>query len=170
MTMRSALLILPLLLACNDPGTSVAQVEAAQETQAPEVPVQEEFHPDSPFKDLPLRYDGYYREQLDNLLYLVRFFPEGRAVLVNGTTEVEEQLPPMLHRSAEGDPAMGYYNVMVTVEGDSMFFVTRPTRGEISYRGTAPDRTSVRFLRHSHITGVKGVKEYLFIPDRGVSQ
>ncbi len=171
----AAILLLACLSACNGDTPEAIDERTAdttatsQGTSAPQA-TQEEFHPNSPFKDLPLRYDGHYREQIDNLLYLIRFFPEGIAVLVNGTSEVEAQLPPMLRRDALGDPNMGYYNVPVTVEGDSIFFITRPERGELSYRGMAPDSSRVVFLRHSHITGVRNLKEYLFVPDGPASE
>jgi hypothetical protein len=120
---------------------------------------------ESPFKALPLRYDGHYRQEDGGVVYLIRFFPDGRAVLVNGLKDKETELPPLLVHDAVGNPRLGYYNVPVTVEGDSMFFITRPTRGEISYRGKAMDRQRVIFDRLSHINGDRRLKEYLFQPD-----
>ena len=165
-------LLLALALAACTYRSDAPQAQAGGGTDAnpaPAVPGSTapggEFHPNSPFNGLDLRYDGYYREQLENILYLIRFFPEGRVVLVNGTTEVADQLPPMLRRDAVGDPAMGYYNEMVDVRNDSLFFVTKPLRGEISYRGVVASPDKVVLLRHSHITGVQGVKEYTFVPD-----
>ena len=118
-----------------------------------------------PFQDLPLRYDGYYRNDVGQVIYLIRFFPEGRVVLINGTKEVEAELPKFLVRETHDNPGMGLYNVMVDVRGDSLFFMTRPEKGEISYSGSVVDGSLVRFLRHSHITGSKQVMEYIFYPD-----
>jgi hypothetical protein len=104
-------------------------------------------------------------EDVGGILYLIRFFPEGRAVLVNGTTDLQSQLPPLLVRTAKGDPAMGYYNVAVRVDADSLFFTTKPEKGTIDYRGVVVDDSRVRFLRHSHINGTEQLKEYVFQPD-----
>ncbi len=118
-----------------------------------------------PFAGLGLRYDGHYRDARGEVLYLIRFFPEGRAVLVNGIKDVEADLPKFLIRETQGNPSMGLYNVMVDVRKDSMFFVTRPEKGEISYRGKVADASLVRFHRHSHITGKDNEMEYIFYPD-----
>jgi hypothetical protein len=135
----------------------------------PEAPVAPEEAPISeikgPFEGKGLRFDGYYMETCGELLYLVRFFPEGRAVLVNGTSDLREQLPPLLVRDAKGDPTMGWYNVPVTVQGDSLFFTTRPEKGTIDYGGIVVDGSTVRFMRTSNITGTRQLKEYLFQPD-----
>lgn len=118
-----------------------------------------------PFKGLPIRFNGYYRDQRNEAIYLIRFFPEGRAVLINGTTEVEKDLPAFLIRETKGNPAIGLHNVMTRVEGDSIFFTTHPEKGEIDYSGKAMDGSMVRFKRYSHITGARQVMEYIFHPD-----
>jgi hypothetical protein len=112
-----------------------------------------------------LRFDGYYLEVRGGLLYLIRFFPEGKAVLVNGTSDLRDQLPPLLVPTAKGDPAMGYYNVPVELRNDSLFFTTTPEKGTIDYSGTVVNDTLVRFLRHSNINGSEQTKEYVFQPD-----
>lgn len=112
-----------------------------------------------------LRFDGYYMETRGDLLYLLRFFPEGRAVLVNGTSDLRDQLSPLLVRDAKGDPAIGWYNVPVKVDGDSLFFTTRPEKGTIDYAGGVVDGSTVRFLRISNINGTRQLKEYIFQPD-----
>lgn len=119
----------------------------------------------SQLKDLGIRFDGYYREEVGKVVYLIRFFPEGNVVLANATHDIEEQLPPLLVNDAAGDPRTGYYNVPVSIRGDSLFFTTRATRGELSYRGRVLDASRVRFLRHSHINGARHLKEYIFYPD-----
>ena len=112
-----------------------------------------------------LRFDGYYRNQVGDLIYLLRFFPEGRVVTVNGTTQVEKDLPKFLVRETKGNPGLGLHNVPVAVSGDSLVFVTRPEKGEIEYRGAVRSGSMVRFLRHSHITGTRQLMEYVFYPD-----
>lgn len=123
-----------------------------------------------PFLDTPLRFDGYYRNQVGDLIYLIRFFPEGRVVSVNGTTQVEKDLPKYLVKETKGNPALGLYNVPVSVVGDSLMYTTRPEKGEIEYRGVVVSGSMVRLLRHSHITGTKQVMEYIFYPDEGASE
>lgn len=118
-----------------------------------------------PFAGLGLRYDGYYRDSRGDVLYLIRFFPEGRAVLINGTKDVEKDLPLFLTREIRSAPAQGLYNIEVDVRNDSLFFTTQPERGEISYRGKVTSGSTVRLLRHSHINGNERLMEYIFYPD-----
>ena len=118
-----------------------------------------------PLDALGVRYDGYYRNSRGSLLYLVRFFPEGRAVLANGSKDVEAQLVALLKRDAVGDPDIGHYNVPVTLKGDSLFFKTTPRRGTIDYSGVLSDGDSLVLLRISHITGSKELKSYVFKAD-----
>lgn len=124
---------------------------------------------DGPFKDLGVHYDGHYICERGNLRYLIRFFPEGRVVTVNGTREVEADLPKFLTRDTQGNPAMGLYNVNADVRGDSIFFVTRPEKGEISYRGKVTSDSTVQFFRHSHITGKDFDFTYVFRSDASVA-
>ncbi len=121
--------------------------------------------PPSPFAELATRYDGIYRSENGGVVYMLRLFPEGRAVLINGLPQGESELPAMLTRDAEGDPSKGWYNVAVDVEGDSLFFVTTPRRGEISYRGIVTPEGDLSLLRHSHITGKRQVMLYRYLPD-----
>lgn len=123
----------------------------------------------SPFEGLGLRYDGYYRFDRGSLRYLMRFFPEGRVVLVTGAKDVEHTLPDFLTRDTQGNPSIGLHNVMATVRGDSIFFMTRPVRGEISYRGKVMSGSRVFFHRHSHITGEDLDMDLLFYPDKGAA-
>jgi len=123
-----------------------------------------------PFEGMPLRFDGYYRNEIGDILYLIRFFPEGRVVSVNGSRSVEKDLPAYLVRETRGNPSLGLHNVPVSVIGDSLVFITKPEKGEIEYRGTVVSSSMVRFLRHSHINGRKQLMEYIFHPDTVVSQ
>lgn len=119
----------------------------------------------SPFDGLPMRYDGHYREQRNEAVYLMRFFPEGRIVMINGTADVDSTLAGFLVRETQGNPAIGLYNVMPRVVGDSIFFTTRPEKGEIDYAGAFEGKELVRFKRYSHITGARQLMEYEFRPD-----
>lgn len=133
----------------NDPATDATTQQAVK----------------GPLEDTGLRFDGYYRYHVGNLIYLIRFFPEGRVVTVNGTKEVEKDLPAYLIRETRGNPGLGLHNVPVSVVGDSLVFVTRPEKGEIEYRGAVVSDSMVRFLRHSHITGTRQMMEYVFHQD-----
>lgn len=137
--------------------TASTVVEIPQEQNDPE--------PIGVLAGIGLRFDGYYMETRGRLLYLVRFFPDGKAVLVNGTDDLLEQLHPLLVPSAKGDPAMGYYNVPVELRNDSLFFTTTPEKGTIDYEGVVVDDTRVRLLRKSNINGSEQIKEYLFQAD-----
>ena len=87
-------------------------------------------------------------------------------VSVNGTTQVEKDLPQYLIRETKGNPTIGLVQCSDDrVEGDSSVYTTRPEKGEIEYRGNVVNGSMVRFLRHSHITGTKQVMEYIFYPD-----
>lgn len=127
------------------------------------------FEGPGPFDGLGLRFDGYYRFDRGSLRYLMRFFPEGRVVLVTGAKDVESTLPGFLTRDTQGNPSIGLHNVMADVRGDSIFFVTRPVRGEISYRGKAIGDSLVLFHRHSHITGEDLDMRLRFHPDDAAS-
>lgn len=118
-----------------------------------------------PLANKGIRFDGYYSNQVGKLLYLIRFFPEGRVVTVNGTTEVAKDLPKYLVRETKGNPGLGLHNVPVAVEGDSLVFITHPEKGEIEYRGAVASGSMVRFIRHSHITGTRQLMEYVFYPE-----
>ena len=123
-----------------------------------------------PFAGMPIRFDGHYREQRNEAIYLMRFFPEGRIVMINGTTEVDSTLSGFLIRETKGNPAIGLYNVLPTVTGDSIHFTTYPEKGEIDYAGKAMDSGLVRFGRYSHITGARQLMEYEFRPDASTSK
>ena len=38
-----------------------------------------------PLSGLPIRFDGHYRTESGDVIRLMRYFPEGRVVLINGT-------------------------------------------------------------------------------------
>jgi hypothetical protein len=126
---------------------------------------QQEIAITGPLVNKGIRFDGYYSQQVGKLLYLIRFFPEGRVVTVNGTTDVAKDLPKYLVRETKGNPGLGLHNVPVSVEGDSLIFITHPEKGEIEYRGAVASGSLVRFIRHSHITGTRQLMEYVFYPE-----
>ncbi|MDQ3101399.1 MAG: hypothetical protein M3R08_08430, partial [Bacteroidota bacterium] len=53
--------------------------------------VQTEEH--DPLQSMGIRYDGHYKEEAQGVVYLIRFFPTGKAVLINGTSDVAHELP-----------------------------------------------------------------------------
>lgn len=112
-----------------------------------------------------VRYDGFYREDVGGLVYMIRFFREGNVVLINGAALVADSLPPLLTRTAIGNPAMGWYNVPAQFVNDSIFLVTTPERGNIDYRGNMVNDSTLRFERYSHINGDRRIKEYFFKAD-----
>jgi hypothetical protein len=152
-----ALILVAFLSACANDDADQAQT----------IPADQIVFDDSasPFRGLGIRYDGHYKEQVQGAVYLLRFFPQGNVVLINGTNDVADQLPGRLRADAEGDPDLGWYNVPVTVREDSIFFRTYARKGEISYGGNIPATSMVRLLRHSHINGSRQIKEYIFQPD-----
>ncbi|MBK8611904.1 MAG: hypothetical protein IPN85_00145 [Flavobacteriales bacterium] len=98
--------------------------------------------PAGPFTGIPLRFDGHYRTESGDVIRLMRYFPEGRVVVINGTREMDADLPKFLIRETKGDPAMGLHNVPVTVKGDSLLFTVHPEKGDIDFRV----ETSKRFV------------------------
>lgn len=168
-TLKTALLAIVALLAVFVAVRMLMHRGAASKPEGKEA-AQEAYQGPGPFDGTGVRFDGHYLCERGNLRYLIRFFPEGRVVLVNGTKEVEATLPAFLIRETKGDPSIGLHNVMATARGDSIFFVTKPLRGEISYRGRVVAPSLVRFFRHSHITGVDSEMEYRFVQDSASAQ
>ena len=121
-----------------------------------------------PFDGLGLRYDGYYRAERGSVLYLIRFFTKGNAVLINGVRDMEKELPAFLIPTTQGNPAMGLYNIQVNVKGDSLLFDTHPEKGVISYRGKVMSTSMVHFHRQSHINGKEYDMDYVFHADSTV--
>lgn len=163
--MKHVLIIGAIMLfaSCNN------EEQRSQQVAVPE-PATDQARPKDKLQQLGIRYDGHYREQVQDVVYLIRFFPKGNAVLINGMADVAKELPAYLKADATGDPVMGWYNVPVTVAGDSIYFKTHPEKGEISYRGNVPSTSMVRLLRHSHINGTRSIKEYIFQPDTTLRQ
>lgn len=118
---------------------------------------------------LPLRFNGHYRTDNGEVIRLMRFFPEGNVVLINGTKDVEKGLHQYLVKETRGNPGMGLHNVPVTVRADSLFFTVRPERGEIDFAGKVMTSTLLRFERYSHINGKRDLFEYIFYPDSAAS-
>ncbi|MBK7385015.1 MAG: hypothetical protein IPI81_17015 [Flavobacteriales bacterium] len=117
---------------------------------------------------LGIRYDGYYQADRGSILYLIRFFGAGNAVLINGTKEMEKELPAFLIPTTKGNPAMGLYNIQVNAQDDSLHFDTHPEKGVISYRGKVMSASVVHFHRLSHINGKEFDMDYVFHADSTV--
>ena len=118
-----------------------------------------------PLAGLPIRFDGHYRTESGDVIRLMRYFPEGRVVLINGTRELEADLHKFLIRETKGDPSIGLHNVPVEARGDSLFFVIHPEKGDIDFRGRISSGSSLSFERYSHINGHRERMEYIFQPD-----
>jgi hypothetical protein len=118
-----------------------------------------------PRSGLPIRFDGHYRTESGDVIRLMRYFPEGRVVLINGTRELEADLHKFLIRETKGDPSIGLHNVPVEVKGDSLFFVVHPEKGDIDFLGKVSSGSSLSFERYSHINGHRERMEYIFHPD-----
>lgn len=146
--------ILVLVLCACGPGPDQVSVDT------PERPVGSDA-----FLGTRIRYDGYYMAGNKGVFYLVRFFPQGNAVLINGMGDAVGDLPLKLVRDAQPDPLVGHYNVPVQVVKDSLFFTTTPRRGEIDYSGRCVHPDTLRLYRHSHITGRKEILDYVFQAD-----
>jgi hypothetical protein len=121
--------------------------------------------PTGPLAGLPIRFDGHYRTESGDVIRLMRYFPEGRVVLINGTRELEADLHKFLIRETKGDPGIGLHNVPVEVKGDSLLFVIHPEKGDIDFRGKVSSGSSLSFERYSHINGHRERLEYIFQPD-----
>lgn len=125
----------------------------------------------STLSDAGVRFDGVYRYQPPGtkLNYLMRFFPEGNVVLVNGpdTTPRASLLRLRLVQNAPQSPNEGLYNVSVVHRNDSLLWVTYGTKGSIDYAGVMLGADSVRFNKYSHVNGRSGTMTLLFEPDRG---
>ncbi|MBL0128903.1 MAG: hypothetical protein IPP83_15935 [Flavobacteriales bacterium] len=103
-----------------------------------------------------------------SILYPIRFFGAGNAVLINGTKEMEKELPAFPIRTTKGNPAMGLYNIQVNAQDDSLHFDTHPEKGVISYRGKVMSASVVHFHRLSHINGKEFDMDYVFHADSTV--
>lgn len=116
-----------------------------------------------------LRFNGVYHNAQGRHHYFLRFFPEGNVVLINGpdTSSGQSLLRGLLKADTPNDPVQGIHNVPVEQRNDSLFFVTRPMRGEIDYSGVVIQGDSVRFLRYSHINGKRFLYTYAFEADPG---
>jgi hypothetical protein len=145
----------------KDDGRAVPRQVAPVAGTAPAVPGAR-F---TPLTGSGLRFDGYYRTEISQQVYLMRFFERGNVVLVNGPQSNEESLPPYLRADAESFPERGIHNVSVVQRNDSILFRTFPSKGEISYGGVLLGGDTLRLLKHSHINGRKALLDHVFVPD-----
>ncbi len=115
-----------------------------------------------------LRFDGVYDSPTSgNIHYYMRFFERGNVALIAGRQEANDpvDLRSFLTENVKSGQN-NVHNVPVTLRGDSLFFTTMATRGEIIYAGAIAGDT-LRFLKHSRATGKKAIVSYGFLPDAG---
>lgn len=113
-----------------------------------------------------LRFDGVYQVVLgERIVYLVRFFPEGHAVLVAGPNDTRDQLATRLVPNALTEAEIGLYNVPVTLRNDSILFETKAVKGLIDYACVLQGSDTLRVLKHSHVNGKRALLDYLFAAD-----
>ncbi len=113
-----------------------------------------------------LKFNGVYDSHTDgDIHYIMRFFERGNVALVAGRQRTGDRvdLRDLLKQDAKSGKD-NLHNVPVVRRGDSLFFATMATRGEILYSGVVVG-DSVRFLKRSRVTGKKAVVSYGFVPD-----
>ncbi|MBK8341735.1 MAG: hypothetical protein IPK99_17960 [Flavobacteriales bacterium] len=158
MRFSSLALLLPfLLLGCGpEPVAEECPPETAVDTLAAvnpaPVPLVEGF----------LRTDGVYRATMGQLVYYIRFFPEGRAMLIGGLADDKQDLREALEPSTPTGGTSIVHNVPVRVQGDSIFFVTQAMKGAIDYAGMRHGTDSLTFRKYSHVTGNQVITSYRF--------
>lgn len=153
-------------------------------TPAPEAPVQVAPMPSTPLPQAPnpaedsnhvvlrslagsgLKFTGVYDSHADgDLHYYMRFFERGNVALVAGRQKPGDAVDLRSYLTEDAKSGQNnLHNVPVEWRGDSIFFSTMALRGAITYAGTVHGDT-LRFLKHSKVTGKKAVVDYVFIPD-----
>jgi len=99
---------------------------------------------------------------MGQLVYFIRFFPEGRAMLIGGLSDDKQDLREGLQPATPTGGTSIVHNVPVTVRGDSIFFVTQAMKGAIDYAGIRHSTDSVTFRKYSHVTGNQVIASYRF--------
>jgi hypothetical protein len=111
-----------------------------------------------------VRYDGLYQTVRSHppvrrrpMRHYLRFFPDGRVFDANfefGAREAERGLrSPPAHWTGVGK---------LTKKGKFIRFSMHNVDGAVDYFGTRI-RDRMIFLKHSHITGMRGIEEYRFV-------
>lgn len=149
-----------LLFSC---GTSSSDEKTSADPVATPTPVTVETG--DPLNTTGLRFDGPYRLLLGGTVYFMRFYPEGNVVMVGGPQSGSVGLAGMLEQNVASRVEEGLHNVPVSYRNDSLFFVTHPVKGDITYAGVVLSPDTVRLLKHSLINGKKGVFDYVFQAD-----
>lgn len=141
--------------------------EEPKPVKAPEpvAPTPETVVTGDPLNNTGLQFNGTYQESLGNVIYFMRFFPEGNVVMVNGPSKDKENLRRMLVKDALTNGDIGFHNVPVRFRNDSLVFSTFPRKGEISYNGVVASPDTVRLLKYSHINGRKLLVDLVFEAD-----
>lgn len=111
-----------------------------------------------------LRFDGVYGHSDGAIHYYMRFFERGNVALIAGQQKPGDPVDLRSHlRQDVKSGENNVHNVPVTVRNDSLFFSTMAPRGAITYAGVVQGDT-VRFLKHSKITGKQALISYGFQP------
>ena len=164
MHLRSLLILASttvLIHACSVEGTGDQRTTAtAQTVETPQL---------TPLAGTKLRFDGFYHRTVGRNQYLMRFFPEGNVVVINGTDSTPQFafLSSFLKQDAQNNTVPGLHNVPVSQQGDSLRFVTSTRRGDIDYYGKVLAPDSVHVYKYSHINGAKDTGTLTFRPDGG---
>lgn len=175
MRIHHALITTLALAACSQPENATTPPTG----QTPTQPVPETVAPDTASPIAPagsvvlrslagsgLRFNGVYDSHTEgDIHYVMRFFERGNVALVAGRQRTGDRvdLRDLLKENAKSGKD-NLHNVPVERRGDSLFFTTMATRGEIQYAGVAKG-DSLHFLKHSRVTGKKAVVSYGFVPD-----
>lgn len=120
-----------------------------------------------PLEGSALRFDGLYKGEMGKVVQLIRFYPQGFAVLVNGPDSTPDKhiLSAYIDPRAASMPERGFHNVPVVVRGDSVYMVAKLRHGTLDYRCRLHRPDSLAVFKHSHVTGSKALVGFTFLPD-----
>jgi hypothetical protein len=177
MRIHHALIATMALAACAQPENTTTPTPApstARPTPQAQAQAPDTAQPTAPIGSVVLhslagsglKFNGVYDSHTQgDIHYVMRFFERGNVALVAGRQRTGDKVD--LRNLLTIDAKSGkdnLHNVPVEQRGDSLFFTTMATRGEILYAGVVAG-DSLRFLKHSRVTGKKAVVSYGFVPD-----
>lgn len=156
---------------CGTAGSGTVEVRTDTTAAVPigDDSIYKMLHPGMvPLDGSGLRFDGTYRSSRGNVHYLMRFYRQGFAVILNGSdsTPGQEQLRSYIDPRMASVPRSGFHNVPVITQEDSLFIVTSTERGNIDYRGAIVTPDSLSFIKYSHINGARALVGYSFEADK----
>lgn len=113
-----------------------------------------------------LKFNGVYDSHTTgNIHYFMRFFERGNVALIAGQQQPDDRVDIRTYLTENAKSGENnVHNTPVIQRNDSLFFSTMATRGAITYAGVV-DGDSLRFIKHSKVTGKKALVTYGFIPD-----